>query len=268
MTRAIRKPVSVRPQRPTKLSSAESMPRISVAEVDELGPIRRDKTLSEHAYERIRQAVMVGVLKPNQKVTVRAMAAALDISVTPAREALTRLISEGALEAIGVKTVIVPPLTLPVLDEITAIRLSLEGLAAEQAAPRFSRAEVDQLEKVQERLIDAMDRQNFTEVLEHNEAFHFGVYRRSDLPRLVSIIESLWLRIGPSLNLLYPTFAVERHGVSNHKAVLKALRQQDGSAARAAFEKDIRDGYQRLKQAVVAAEQAVIQSSAANSRQR
>jgi DNA-binding GntR family transcriptional regulator len=225
-------------------------------ETDQLGPIQRDKTLSEHAYDRIRLALMTGALRPDERVTVRAMASALNISITPARDALTRLINEGALEAVGSKTLIVPPLTLPVLNEITAIRLSLEGLAAERAASHFSRADVDELEATQEHLIRAMDKQNYAEVLGHNEAFHFGVYRKSALPRLVSIIESMWLRIGPSLNLLYPTFAVERHGVSNHRAVLKALRQKDGAATRAAFEKDIEDGYQRLSVAVAAMQQA------------
>ena len=221
-------------------------------DTEQLGPIQRNKTLSEYAYDRIRLALMKGALKPDQRVTVRAMASALDISITPARDALTRLINEGALEPIGLKTLIVPPLTLPVLNEITAIRLSLEGLAAERAAGEFSRADVDELEAIQKKLVSAMDDQNYSEVLVHNEAFHFGVYRKTALPRLVSIIESLWLRIGPSLNLLYPTFAVERHGVSNHRAVLKALRQKDGKAARAAFEKDIADGYQWLSVAVVA----------------
>jgi DNA-binding GntR family transcriptional regulator len=224
--------------------------------MEHLGPIQRDKTLSEHAYDRIRRALMTGVLKPDQKVTVRAIASALDISITPARDALTCLINEGALEAVGMKTVIVPPLTLAVLDEITALRLSLEGLAAERAAANFTRPDVDALESIQALLVGAMDAQNYTGVLGHNEAFHFGVYRKSGLPRLVSIIESLWLRIGPSLNLLYPTFAIERQGVSNHKTVLKALRQKDGAAARAAFEKDIKDGYQRLKPAVIALERS------------
>jgi DNA-binding GntR family transcriptional regulator len=252
MARATRKSTVVPLRQQTAVPAAmEHAPR----EMEQLAPIQRDKTLSDHAYDRIRQALMTGAMKPEQKVTVRAIARALDISITPARDALTCLINEGALEAIGTKTVIVPPLTLAVLDEITAIRTNLEGLAAERAAANFSRPEVDELEAVQGRLISAMDRQNFTEVLGYNEAFHFGVYRKSGLPRLLSIIESLWLRTGPSLNLLYPTFAIERHGVSNHKAVLRALRQKDGKAARAAFEKDIADGYVRLKAAVLASEQ-------------
>lgn len=256
MARATRKSTVVALREPNRSAVPETAARVSPQHMEHLGPIQRDKTLSEHAYDRIRRALMTGVLKPDQKVTVRAIAGALDISITPARDALTRLISEGALEAVGLKTVIVPPLTLAVLDEITAIRLSLEGLAAERGAVNFTRAEVDEIEAMQTLLVGAMDKQNYTSVLEHNEAFHFAVYRRSELPRLVSMIESLWLRIGPSLNLLYPTFAIERHGVSNHKTVLKALRQKDGAAVRAAFEKDIKDGYQRLKVAVVALERA------------
>jgi DNA-binding GntR family transcriptional regulator len=254
MARATRKPTVVALREPGHPAAPNPAARPARPEMEHLGPIQRDKTLSEHAYDRICRALMTGVLKPDQKVTVRAIASALNISITPARDALTVLIKAGALEAIGMKTVIVPPLTLAVLDEITAIRLNLEGLAAEHAAAHFTKADVDALDAVQARLVGAMDEQNYTSVLEHNEAFHFGVYRKSQMPRLVSIIESLWLRIGPSLNLLYPTFAIERHGVSNHKTLLKALRQRDGAAARAAFEKDIRDGYQRLKVAVAAME--------------
>jgi DNA-binding GntR family transcriptional regulator len=250
MARATRKSTVVALREPGHATVPGAAARPNPRHVEHLGPIQRDKTLSEHAYDRIRRALMTGVLKPDQKVTVRAIASALDISITPARDALTCLINEGALEAVGMKTVIVPPLTLAVLDEITAIRLGLEGLAAERAAANFTRAEVDELESIQTQLVAAMDDQNYTSVLEHNEAFHFAVYRKSELPRLVSIIESLWLRIGPSLNLLYPTFAIERHGVSNHKTVLKALRQKEGMTARAAFEKDIKDGYQKLKGAV------------------
>jgi DNA-binding GntR family transcriptional regulator len=260
MARATRKSTVVAFQEPERAAAAMAT-RADARQKEHLGPIERNKTLSEHAYDRIRRALMTGVLKPDHKVTVRAIASALDISITPAREALTRVIAEGALEAIGLKTVIVPPLTLAVLDEITAIRLSLEGLAAERAAPAFTRADVEALELIQTKLVAAMDEQDYTTVLEHNEAFHFAVYGKAGMPRLVSIIESLWLRIGPSLNLLYPTFAIERHGVSNHKTVLKALRQRDGAAARAAFENDIRDGYARLKDAVLAAEQQRAQAN-------
>ena len=61
------------------------------------------------------------------------------------------------------------------------------------------------------------------------------------------LFDLLWLRVGPSLNELYPDFAQNRRGVSNHMAAIKGLRARDGGKVRAAMEQDIRDGYSRLK---------------------
>ncbi len=189
---------------------------------------------------------MTGSFKPNQKVTVRDVAKALDVSVTPAREAIGRLIAEGALESKSAKTVIVPPLNAEVLQEITKIRLSLEGLAAQAATPHFNTAAIEQLEHVQNSLNDAMNDKNYPEVLANNEVFHFTIYRTAGMPRLTKIIESLWLRIGPSLNLLYPDFYEHRQGISNHTEAIRGLRRGEPETVRAAMEKDIRDGFDTL----------------------
>ena len=92
----------------------------------------------------------------------------------------------------------------------------------------------------------ALDDANYREVLRANYDFHFLIYRRSNWPRLVSMIETQWLRIGPSLNDLYPDFAQTRKGVSNHMAAIAAFKKKNASAARKAVEQDIKDGFQRL----------------------
>lgn len=211
-----------------------------------LEPINREMSLSEHAYDRLSRALMTGSFKPNEKVTVRDVAKALDVSITPAREALARLISEGALEAKSPKTVIVPPLTEEVLQEITKIRLSLEGLAAQAATPCFDKSGIKKLEKIQAALNSAMDRKDYPEVLANNELFHLLIYQTAGMPRLMTIIESLWLRIGPSLNLLYPDFYEHRQGISNHIDAIEGIRRGEPDVVRAAIEKDIRDGFVTL----------------------
>jgi hypothetical protein len=55
------------------------------------------------------------------------------------------------------------------------------------------------------------------------------------MPRLVAIIESMWLRVGPAFHDLYPEFAQSRQGVSNHLAALSGLRERDPAAVRAAI---------------------------------
>ncbi|MBZ9994062.1 GntR family transcriptional regulator [Mesorhizobium sp. BH1-1-4] len=212
----------------------------------DLAPIGRHGSLGELAYISLKDSLTRGALRSGTKLTVRSVAQALEISTTPARDAITRLIGEGGLVNAGPKTVIVPSLTLPDLDELTAIRLSLEGLAAEQAASRITKQEIGELERLQERINLGLDEERYSDVLDANKDFHFLIYRRAGMRRLVAMIESLWLRMGPAFNDLYPEFAVSRTGVSNHLWALRGLHDGDAAAVRGAIENDIRSGYRRL----------------------
>ena len=209
-------------------------------------PLDRQTSLGELAYVSLKEAIVRGEFSAGQKLTVRAVAQALSVSTTPARDAIMRLIGEGALVNTGPKTVIVPPLTLPALDEVTSIRLVLEGLAAGLSAERLPQESVSKLKALQAQINAALDASNYAAALRANKAFHFIIYEGAQMPRLVSMIESLWVRIGPSLNDLYPEFATSRVGVSNHMEAIAGLETGDKARVQAAIEKDIRDGYRRL----------------------
>src|ERR1700747_2617443 len=68
-------------------------------------PIDRQTSLGELAYASLKEAIVRGEFSAGQKLTVRAVANALSVSTTPARDAIMRLIGEGALVNIGPKTV-------------------------------------------------------------------------------------------------------------------------------------------------------------------
>jgi DNA-binding GntR family transcriptional regulator len=197
-----------------------------------VSPIVRQSNLGELTYERLKQIIVAGSFPPNEKLTVRSVAAALGVSTTPARDAINRLLAEGALVNEGPKTVVLPSLTMETLDEITATRLALEGLAAERSVSAILRTDIAKLEQMQKEINAGLDRGDYREVLKVNREFHFLIYSRS---------------VGPSLNGLYPDFAHNRRGVSNHMAALEGLRVKNGAKVRAAMEQDIRDGYVRLK---------------------
>lgn len=216
----------------------------------ELTPIARDKTLSEHVYAQLKRSLMSGAFEPGQKLSSRAIAQAVGVSSTPAREALSRLVADGVLEANGPKTIMVPRLTKARLLEITEIRSRLEGLAAEHALPNFNADDISALEQVQIELVAAMERQDYRTVLGQNEVFHFTIYAKSGMMRLVSIIEALWLSIGPHFNLLYPEFRLTRAGINNHSAAIRALKAGDADGLSQAMQNDIRDGFKRLSKAI------------------
>lgn len=216
----------------------------------DLVPIKKHARLGEMAYEAMKERLGRGAFEPGRKLTVRSVADALGVSSTPARDALNRLAAEGALVYSGPKTVIVPYLTMEALEEVTAMRLALEGMAAERGTAKAPTGLADSLENMQVNINKALERRQYADVLWTNKEFHFNVYRYCGMPHLLSTIETLWLRIGPSFHDLYPEFAIQRFGVYNHQMVIESLRDGDGEAVRVAFENDIRDGHRRLKQAI------------------
>lgn len=218
----------------------------------ELKPVGRQERLGDLAYQSMKEKLIRGAFEPGRKLTVRAVAEALGVSSTPARDALNRLSSEGALVYSGPKTVIVPFLTADALQEITLMRLSLEGLAADRAVLHAEPELVDKLESIQELIVSALTEGRYHDSLHHNKEFHFAIYREAHMPHLLMTIEALWLRIGASFNHLYPEFAQTKFGVHNHMSAMEGLREKDGPAVRAAMENDIRDGYRRLKGALFA----------------
>ncbi|MBB4192978.1 DNA-binding GntR family transcriptional regulator [Rhizobium aethiopicum] len=205
--------------------------------------------LSDFAYSSIKEQLVRGAYKPGHKLPIRSVAEMLHIGATPAREAINRLVLEGALVMAGPKTVIVPHLDLPALYEVTQMRIALEGLATEKGALRATNDTINKLLELQGKITSALDDGRYSDALHENKEFHFTIYRLCEMPHLFSTIEALWLRVGASFHDLYPEFAEVKYGVRNHMAAIEGLVDKDPSAVRAAMENDIRDGFRRLKKA-------------------
>ncbi|KAB7613384.1 GntR family transcriptional regulator [Amylibacter sp. SFDW26] len=214
--------------------------------IDGIAPVARHKTLAEDTYDRLRQAIKTGNVMPGEKISARSVADSAKVSFTPAREAVARLISEGALEQSGPKTVVVPTLTIQDLAEINAIRRNVEGLAAELAVANFQNADIEELEAIQTLYENTRKSTSFQESLRLNEKFHFKIYRACGLPRLVAIIETLWIQIGPSFNLLNSADPLPENPHQFHRDVIQGMKDKDVIKVRQAIQTDLEFGYERL----------------------
>jgi DNA-binding GntR family transcriptional regulator len=202
--------------------------------------IERSATLTAQVGQRLREAIAAGVFAPGDRLTIRSVAAALGVSPTPAREALNILATEGSLESGPSRSIIVPQLSVERLHEITEIRVSLEGLAAETAAGLLDAAGIAEIVRANDAMTAATEAQDFKLAMLKNREFHFGLYRGARMPMLSRLIEGLWLRTGAYINLIYPAFGLAKKGIENHRAAAAALEARDGKALRAAIEQDIR----------------------------
>lgn len=154
-------------------------------------------TLREQVTQSVRSALMNGHFQPGQAVTVKSISQMLGASVMPAREAMNRLIAEGALELRPNRTVIVPVLSRREFDELTDLRCHVEGLAAAQAVQRVEPADIARLREIDRAMRAAGRRGDANAYLDGNFQFHFVIYRLGASAFMLSIIEKLWVRVGP-----------------------------------------------------------------------
>lgn len=214
--------------------------------VPRLAKVQKDP-VHERVYVAIRDAAMAGKFAPGQSVTVRALAEALGTSTMPVREALRRLAAEKAFEIKRNRSIVVPVMTAEKLVEIRDVRIALEGLAARQAAAVISREDLGRLERNMRDMADVVERRDTRNYLAINQRFHFTIYRAARSEVLMPMIESLWLQIGPFLNLLLrdPKVA-DLLALKHHEDALAALRDGDGPAAEAAIAGDISEAAEFL----------------------
>lgn len=209
-----------------------------------IGPIER-QTLGDQVYGHMRELLMAGRLAPGEKLSLRATAEALGISMMPVREAVSRLVADRALEVTPNRAIRVPVLSVEQFRELSAVRIEIEGFAAERAASAATPAEIVAIAEAEEafRRLSLDAGADLSEAVSRNKEFHFAVYAASGLPTLFEIIGGLWLKAGPVINLdlrANPERLATGGAVRFHADALAAIRVGDGPAARRAIAGDIR----------------------------
>lgn len=200
-----------------------------------------DTSLRSRVYDWLRDALTTGRFTPGQKLSFRFIAGTLGVSLTPVREAIRRLVAEGAFEMRPNRSVRVPLMTRHKILELRDIRLAVEGLAAEKAAAVATREQAAQLRRIATELLAARSRGDTAADRAKIREFHFTLYAIAGQPTLLRVIEGLWLQTGPYLNLLYPDFIASPRGPERRLRIIRALQAHDTAAARREIEGDIGD---------------------------
>jgi DNA-binding GntR family transcriptional regulator len=198
--------------------------------------------LASQIYEHLREQLMTATFQPGQRLKIRDLAKTLGTSETPVREALIQLVRDRALEMKEGYFIRVRQITLAEYMELREIRLALEPLAAERAVANLDAAAIKQLTDTHRKLIQAEKAHDYQAALQHNFDFHFGIYRRADMPQLTEMLDRIWMQVGPMMNFLYPHGHPRYEGPHQHLNVLKALQERDVKQLRAAIKADLVEG--------------------------
>ena len=185
------------------------------------------KTKNVAVYNRLRQAVIKGKLKPGQKLVMADLAKSFGLSETPVREAIRRLESDGYVDFTPHTGAVVTGIDESQLVEIYLIRSELEALAARLAGPHVTERDIDFLVKKNTEMENAARQGKYESIGALNKEFHLRIYKAAPFPRLYRMICDLWdtFQRWPSVFSYVPERSLA--SVEEHNRIIEALRTRD-----------------------------------------
>jgi DNA-binding GntR family transcriptional regulator len=198
------------------------------------------------AYELLRSAIATGKLKPGDRVLESELAALLNMSRTPVREAIALLETDGLISLDHSLGKVVTKLDYQSTMELYAVREVLEATAAGLAARNASEIEIATLRnmlELEEQLIGDPGK-----LADHNRRFHEAIYYCSHnryILKMLQYIQTALLLLQPAVR----TGADRRDtALQEHRAVVSAIAAHDPRAAETAIRTHVRNAQQaRLK---------------------
>lgn len=208
---------------------------------------RPDPSPSAHdrVYRGLRSRIMHGEIPPGQALTLRGIGREYGVSMTPAREAVRRLVAEGALTLSASGRVATPDLSNERIEELAALRALLEVELASRALPRAHLALIERLQTINAAIGERVDNHDAVGYIRTNLEFHRTLYLRAQAPAMLAMAETVWLQLGPTMAKLYGRMR-RREAPHYHKLIIAALRAGDEPGLRLAVRTDVTQGLRML----------------------
>src|SRR6185369_13000667 len=141
--------------------------------------------------EAIRRALLEGRFRPGEALSEVALAAEMNVSRGPVREALLVLAQEGLVSHSQNYGFSVLNFTEQDREEIQQVRLPLEMLALDMARPRISDTDLRQLTHLKNAIVEAYTTGNVIDCTQADLDFHSLIWERSGNTRLVASLRNL-----------------------------------------------------------------------------
>jgi DNA-binding GntR family transcriptional regulator len=193
----------------------------------DLGMVPGRKSLGQHVFENLKQAIIRGEMAPGDRLVESRLADALDISRTPVREAIHKLEREGLLRRLPKGGFVVMNLSREDIEETIGIRCVLESYAARLAAENYTEQDLLPLEEKIREFQKFLDEGQLDELPRINTEFHNLFYALSRSPKLIKMINDLRDQISRFRKILLKNDKLAEGSNEDHKKMLEAIRERD-----------------------------------------
>jgi DNA-binding GntR family transcriptional regulator len=192
--------------------------------------------LSQETYRKLRDAIVRGDIRPNERLVETELADRLQVSRTPVREGLQRLVSEGLIVSRR-RGWVVREHRAEEIREIYEARTALEGYAARLACERATDEQIEEIRRLHvEGDEDPSARQRLVDV---NDALHEAIAAAAGNQTMAEMIRRTRKHFfNYRVAELYSEDEAES-SVAGHEAIVQALVKRDGVAAERAMREHV-----------------------------
>jgi DNA-binding GntR family transcriptional regulator len=219
-------------------------------------------SLADAAYAELRSAILAGKLAPGTTIVETDVASLLGVSRTPVREALRRLELEGYLERQPGGRLSVHSYTDREIKDLFLVRGLLEGYAARLAATRISDAELDELERLLDRDIQAVRDEEIDELAALNDQIHGLILEASRNRTLRDLVANLRERIHGLGAFAIGAGEDQRRFVEEHARMVRLLRDGDVDQVEELAREHVHKARDVLLEGMQSGEQPAVKSDA------
>lgn len=205
-------------------------------------------SLADQAYQVILKDILTCELDPGSQIAQSQLMGRYAFGVTPVREALKRLESEGYVRTIPRFGYVITPITVKDVEDIYEMRSILELFTVRLAIQRATEAQIDELDRRSQFTYIYKDRDSYMEFLRQNNAFHYSIALASGNRKIAETLLNLLNQMIRIFNIgleLRDSAEEMRH---EHIALVKAIRARDTGLAERIVQDQISLSRQRVLQ--------------------
>jgi GntR family carbon starvation induced transcriptional regulator len=206
------------------------------------------KTLADGAFQRIREDIIKGTLKPGEKLKPDRLSARYDIGLSPLREALSRLASDGLAVAEGQRGFFVAPVSKGELQDVADLRITFSTMAlarsiaaGDEAWEASIVAAYYQLNKLVKQM-KAAPATYADEWERRNRAFHAALEGACNSPWLLHMCELLYDQSERYRRNFVAYPKIEPRIYEEHRAIMEAALAREAKTACRILAEHIRRG--------------------------
>lgn len=192
---------------------------------------KENRSLTSIIFERVREDILNGKYANGDKIVEAKLADELGVSRTPVREALKQLELDGLVESLPNRGVVVKGITTQDIDDIYAIRLAIEAIAAKWAVERMEDDEVEQLKEIYDLMEFYTFKEDVEKTFELNTKFHETMYRGTKSRYLEHVLKDFQLFIKSTRSESLKSEGRIDRALKEHKHIVDAFKERNADKA-------------------------------------